>query len=205
MVEQGKDDFTGAQPHSLAEVSKGIQGCRRCPIGCNGTRAVSGDGNVDAPTMFVGEQPGDQEEKEGHPFVGPAGQLLDCHMERAGIERNALYITNAVKHFKFVQSGKRRLHQKPTAGEIDTCRFWLDAERTIIKPRTIVALGASAARAVLGRTPSVQRERGKPIALADGARLWITVHPSFLLRVPDELREREEKAFAEDLSTITKY
>jgi DNA polymerase len=154
--------------------------------------------------MFVGEQPGDQEERTGRPFIGPAGQLLDHHLERAGIDRTDAYITNAVKHFKFAPRGKQRIHQTPTAGEIDKCRFWLDAERRILKPRIIVALGASAARAILGRTPSIQRERGRAIMLPDGATLWITVHPSYLLRIPDEMRERESRAFAEDLNVVAR-
>ncbi len=202
MIAQGEDSFEIEQPSSLGAVADAVANCTRCPIGCNGTRAVPGEGPADSIVMLVGEQPGDQEELAGRPFVGPAGQVLDRHLERAGLERDRLYLANAVKHFKFTPRGPRRIHQTPTAGEIDTCRFWLDAERAIVKPRLIVALGASAARGILGRTPSIQRERGRAIALPDGAELWITVHPSYLLRVPDAIKEQEEAAFARDLAAV---
>ncbi|MDQ4421855.1 UdgX family uracil-DNA binding protein [Sphingobium sp. DEHP117] len=202
MIAQGEDSFEMEQPDSLDAVASAVSTCTRCPIGCNGTRAVPGEGPADSAVMLVGEQPGDQEELAGRPFVGPAGQVLDRHLKRAGLERDRLYLANAVKHFKFTPRGPRHIHQTPTAGEIDTCRFWLDAERALVKPRLIVALGASAARGILGRTPSIQRERGRAIALADGSELWITVHPSYLLRVPDAIREQEEAAFARDLAAV---
>jgi uracil-DNA glycosylase family protein len=152
--------------------------------------------------MIVGEQPGDSEETQGRPFVGPAGQLLDRDLAAAGIERSSIRVTNAVKHFKFTPRGKRRLHQSPTAGEIDICRWWLDAERAIVRPRIVLALGASAGRAILGRTPSIGRERGREQTLADGSALWLTNHPSYLLRLDGEARETETARFADDLAKV---
>jgi DNA polymerase len=156
--------------------------------------------------MIVGEQPGDREEEAGRPFIGPAGQLLRAQLDNAGIDASAAYVTNAVKHFKFTASdtprGKRRLHQSPTAGEIDTCRWWLEAERAVVRPRLVLALGASAARSLLGKTVSVQKERGSPRRLDDGSELWITVHPSYLLRLGDGPREAEERRFAADLAAF---
>jgi len=152
--------------------------------------------------MIVGEQPGDKEELQGRPFVGPAGQLLRSHLNDTGIDMNATYNTNAVKHFKFAPRGKVRLHQTPTAGEIDHCRWWLESERAIVRPRLVLALGASAARGLLGKTVSVQKERGQPSALEDGSELWITTHPSYLLRLRDQARETEELRFADDLRRV---
>lgn len=200
MVRKGAALFGDDPPESLEAIGQGIDACRRCPIGCNGTRAVMGEGPGAARLMIVGEQPGDVEERSGRPFVGPAGELLDAHLAGAGIARGEAYVTNAVKHFKFTPRGKRRLHQTPTAGEIDICRWWLDGERGIIRPRHILALGASVARGLLGRTASIGRERGRPVAAGD-ATLWITVHPSFLLRVPEN-REREEARFQADLRQL---
>jgi len=152
--------------------------------------------------MIVGEQPGDQEDLAGRPFVGPAGQLLDDHLTHAGIDRNAAYVTNAVKHFKFAWKGKHRLHQSPAAKEIDTCRWWLEAERALVQPRLVLALGASAARGLLGRTVSVGRERGRAIMLDDGAELWVTVHPSYLLRLEGAAREEQARLFAADFAAV---
>jgi DNA polymerase len=203
MVTRGASLFEGeAPPTSLSEIGGAIQQCRRCPIGCNGTRAVMGEGGGSSALMIVGEQPGDVEEQEGRPFVGPAGRVLMDHLDNAGIERSASYVTNAVKHFKFVERGKRRLHQTPTAKEIDVCRWWLDGERALVQPRLVLALGASAARGVLGKTISVQRERGQPLAQADGSELWITTHPSYLLRLDDTARAGEEARFAADLAAV---
>jgi DNA polymerase len=190
------------RPTHLAEVAQGIAACRDCPIADCGTRAVAGEGPPDSPLMIVGEQPGDQEDIAGRPFVGPAGQLLDQHLARAGIDRSAAYVTNAVKHFKFNWKGKHRLHQSPGAKEIDTCRWWLEAERAIVKPRLVLALGASAARAMLGRTVSVGRERGQAIRLDDGAQLWVSVHPSYLLRLDGAAREEQAARFAADLARV---
>ncbi|MCW1403118.1 UdgX family uracil-DNA binding protein [Novosphingobium sp. MW5] len=203
MVSAGGDPFAGmAKPEDLDALAKGIRDCRRCPIGCNGTRAVPGEGPGNASLMIVGEQPGDHEEMEGRPFVGPAGQLLDEHMGAAGIDRQRARLTNAVKHFKFEQRGKRRLHQNPTAKEIDICRWWLDAERAIVRPKLVLGLGASAGRSLLGKTTSIQSVRGRPIALADGSELWLTVHPSYLLRLDGEAREAERGRFAADLAAV---
>jgi uracil-DNA glycosylase len=202
MIERGAAHFDIERPGSLKAIAEEIQACRRCPIGCNGTSAVAGEGPRRAALMVVGEQPGDTEEVEGRPFVGPAGQLLRTHLEQAGIDVRAAYVTNAVKHFKFEQRGKRRLHQSPTAGEIDTCRWWLDSERELVRPQLVLALGASAARSLLGKTVSIQRERGRPNKLPDGGELWITAHPSYLLRLRDGGRETETRKFAHDLKQV---
>ncbi|WP_260597692.1 UdgX family uracil-DNA binding protein [Sphingomonas endolithica] len=176
-------------------------GCTRCPLYKDATQTVFGEGPVDARLMFVGEQPGDQEDLAGKPFVGPAGQVFDRAIAEAGIDRARVYVTNAVKHFKFEQRGKRRIHSKPGAGEIEACRWWIDQERMLVKPQVTVALGATAARSLLGRVVTIGRERGRAIELPDGGgEAWITVHPSFLLRLPDEAARAQEYArFVEDL------
>ncbi len=205
MVEAGRDLFEAADaPESLDAMAQAIAQCRRCEIGCNGTQAVAGEGPQGATLMIVGEQPGDVEEEQGRPFVGPAGQLLMAHLEEVGIERAATYVTNAVKHFKYLPRGKRRIHQTPTAKEIDICRWWIDNERRIVQPRLILALGASAARSLLHKTISVTKERGRPMALEDGSELWVTTHPSYLLRLPEEARPAEEKRFRDDLMAVEK-
>lgn len=203
MVRDGEDPFKNPLPENMTDIAHGLSSCRACPIGCNGTRAVAGVGPVNATRMIVGEQPGDHEERKGLPFVGPAGQLLDKHFARAGIDRHAAWITNAVKHFKYEQRGKRRLHQNPSAREIDHCRWWLDAERRLLRPRAILALGASAGRAILGRTPSIGRERGNPIKLPDGSCLVLTLHPAAILRHDSDLRAQEEAHFQSDLRLFT--
>lgn len=202
MVERGAALFDGPRPSSLAEVAQGIAACRRCPIGCNGTQAVAGEGDARAALMIVGEQPGDTEEQGGRPFIGPAGQVLRSHLDAAGIDPARVWLTNAVKHFKFEPRGKHRFHQNPTAREIDICRWWIESERLLVRPRLILALGASAARSLLGRTVSVQRVRGEAIMLEDEAELWITTHPSYLLRLKDDARELEEQRFAADLGRL---
>jgi DNA polymerase len=177
--------------------------CRRCPLYQPATQTVFGEGPADASVMFVGEQPGDQEDTIGRPFVGPAGQMMDRAMEEAGIDRRTIYVTNAVKHFKFTPSGKRRIHQTPEVPEIQACGFWLDVERAHLRPRLLVLMGGSAARAVLGRAVTIGRERGRPIQMADGQTVFITVHPSYLLRVPDAAaKAREYAAFVQDLKAI---
>jgi DNA polymerase len=191
-----------ARPASLADIAQSIAACRDCPIADCGTRAVMGEGAPGAPLMIVGEQPGDQEDLAGRVFVGPAGQLLDQHLGHAGIDRRAAYVTNAVKHFKFTWKGKHRLHQSPGAKEIDTCRWWLEAERSIVQPRIVLALGASAARGLLGRTVSITRERGRAIMLDDRSELWVTAHPSYLLRLDGEAREQQAALFAADLAAV---
>ena len=204
MIATGADLFGEEAPASLPAIADGIAACRRCPIGCNGTRAVMGEGPPNASLMIVGEQPGDTEESAGRPFIGPAGQLLDHHLHDAGIDRENAYVTNAVKHFKFTPRGKRRLHQSPTAGEIDTCRWWLDSERALIRPKTVLALGASAGRALLGRTPAIGQESGKPIPAADGSMIWLISHPSYLLRLSGEAQERETAKFEENLRSLAR-
>jgi DNA polymerase len=163
-----------------------------------------GEGPKRAALMIVGEQPGDQEDLAGRPFVGPSGRVLDAALERAGIDRREIYVTNAVKHFKYVQRGKRRLHQSPTAKEIDICRWWNEAERAIVKPRVLLALGSSAARALLGKSVTISRARGMPHPLEDDSELWVSVHPSYLLRLKDEMKERQERMFRADLAAVAK-
>lgn len=194
--------FDEAGPTSLKGIARAIEECRRCPIGANGTHAVMGEGPRNAALMIVGEQPGDNEEEQGRPFVGPAGQLLDRYLDDAGIDREQAYLTNTVKHFKFVQRGKRRLHDKPNAGEIDTCRWWVDGERQLIEPKLVLAMGVSAARGMLGKTVSLRKFRGAPQRLEDGSELWITVHPSYLLRLKDDSKRTEGERFAADLSKV---
>jgi uracil-DNA glycosylase len=179
--------------------------CTRCDLFRHATQTVFGEGPLDARMMFVGEQPGDQEDLAGKPFVGPAGQMFDKAIGEAGIDRSTVYVTNAVKHFKFEQRGKRRIHQKPDAGEITACRWWVEQESLLVKPKVTVALGATAARSLLGKTVTISRERSRPIDLADGGIGWITIHPSFLLRLPDRDRAEEEYAmFVEDLKGAAK-
>jgi uracil-DNA glycosylase len=183
----------------LAHLAAEAAHCRRCALWRNATQIVFGEGPENAGLMLVGEQPGDQEDLAGRPFVGPAGRLLDRALQEAGIDRRAVYITGAVKHFKFEQRGKRRIHQRPKAGEITACRFWLDQQRAMIRPAVTVLLGASAAQAVLGHTVTIARVRGTPIAL-DAGVAFVTVHPAYLLRLPGEAaRELEYTRFVEDL------
>jgi uracil-DNA glycosylase family protein len=177
--------------------------CTRCDLYKPATQTVFGEGPLDAAIMFVGEQPGDQEDLAGRPFVGPAGALLDKALEAARIDRSTVYVTNAVKHFKFVPRGKRRIHNKPDTGEITACRWWIDHERELIRPAVTVALGATAAQSLFGKAMAIGKNRGVPLHLPDGGECWITVHPSYLLRIPEEDRKREEKKlFLRDLKRI---
>jgi uracil-DNA glycosylase family protein len=179
--------------------------CTRCDLYKYATQTVFGEGPLNADILFVGEQPGDQEDLAGHPFVGPAGKLFDAMLDEAGIDRARTYVTNAVKHFKFVQRGKRRLHSKPNAGEIKACRWWLDRELELIQPQLTVALGATAARSLFGKVVTIGKLRGEPQQLADGSECWVTIHPSALLRAPDEEARREgRKQFVADLRKIRK-
>jgi DNA polymerase len=188
---------------ALAALREEAAHCRRCPLWKPATQTVFGEGPADAALLFIGEQPGDQEDLAGQPFVGPAGQLFDRALAEAGVDRARAYVSNAVKHFKFEPRGKRRIHSKPNAGEIEACRWWIDQERAIVRPKVTVALGATAAHSLLGKAVTISKLRGEPIALADGSEGWVTVHPSFLLRVPDEARKAEEYArFVEDLRMI---
>lgn len=182
---------------------KDARNCTRCDLYKCGTQTVFGEGPLDATIMFVGEQPGDNEDIEGRPFVGPAGQLFDASLDKAGIDRSTVYVTNAVKHFKFERRGKKRIHSKPDAGEIEACRWWQQQERELIRPPVTVALGATAARSLIGKTVTIGKVRGQPLALSGGGECWVTVHPSFLLRLPEEERRREERAlFVRDLERI---
>ncbi|MGN6460131.1 MAG: UdgX family uracil-DNA binding protein [Pseudolabrys sp.] len=170
---------------SLRKLREAEAACTRCPLYRNATQVVPGEGPAHAPLMLVGEQPGDREDLAGHPFVGPAGQMLDRAIAEAGIARKQVFVTNAVKHFKFVPRGKRRLHQKPNAHEIDRCKWWNDFERSLVKPRLIAALGATAGRSLFGRTVTIGKMRGRVHHLDDGTAAIITTHPSALLRMPD--------------------
>lgn len=201
MVEKGALEFD-ERPETLAAIDKAISACRKCPIGLLDNHAVMGEGPQDAALMIVGEQPGDQEDIKGRPFVGPAGQLLDDHLRTAGIDRSAAYVTNAVKHFKYVQRGKRRIHQSPAAKEIDTCRWWMESERAIVQPKLVLAMGASAARGMLGKTVSISKARGAPIQLEDGSELWVTAHPSYLLRLDGAARDEQVRLFDNDLRAV---
>jgi uracil-DNA glycosylase family protein len=179
------------------------RGCEACDLYRDATQTVFGDGPARTPLMFVGEAPGDREDLQGRPFVGPAGQLFDRAMQEAGIDRASAYLTNAVKHFKFVRTGKRRIHQKPDAGEINACKRWLLRELDIVRPRLIVALGATAAQSLVGRGVTIGRERGRFRPYPPDAQLYITVHPSFLLRLPDERAKAIEYGrFVDDLRAI---
>ena len=200
MIETARAAPGGNSEVAWAALREEAAGCQRCPLWKPATQTVFGEGPVDAAMMVIGEQPGDQEDLAGRPFVGPAGQVFDRAMAAAGIDRSRVYVTNAVKHFKFEPRGKRRIHAKPGVGEIDACRWWIEQERGILRPRMTVALGATAARSLTGKTVTISRERGRVLTLADGGAAWITVHPSFLLRLPDKMRAEEEFArFVEDL------
>ncbi|MDB5479677.1 MAG: phage polymerase-related protein [Caulobacteraceae bacterium] len=193
----------GDAPGSLEEIAAGVQACRRCDLWRGATQGVPGEGPAHAPLMLVGEQPGDMEDVAGHPFVGPAGQLLDRALAEAGIDRGKVFVTNAVKHFKHELRGKRRLHKTPDAGEITACRWWLDNERRLVRPRVIVALGGSAALAVFGRAMPIMKSRGQAMPLEDGAKGVVTVHPSYLLRVPDAAAKAAAyRDFVRDLTAV---
>ncbi|MEW5685618.1 MAG: UdgX family uracil-DNA binding protein [Pseudomonadota bacterium] len=192
--------WDGQAPASLDEVTAGVDHCRRCDLWRDATQGVPGEGPGPARLMFVGEQPGDQEDLAGRPFVGPAGQVFDKALAAAGAPRGETYVTNAVKHFKHELRGKRRIHKTPGAREISACRWWLDAERRLVRPRVIVALGATAAEAVFGRAMPIGKFRGRALQLPDQAQAVVTYHPSYLLRLPDAAAKAEAyAAFVEDL------
>src|SRR5580692_11508562 len=187
-------------PTSLKQLAQTLQSCRRCPLYRNATQAVPGEGPRGAVLVLVGEQPGNDEDLAGKPFVGPAGMVLNKALEAAGIERQKAFVTNAVKHFKFEPRGKRRLHKRPNAYEIERCRWWLENELRFVKPKLVVALGATAALSVFGKPMPVGKSRGKILELADGLHGLVTVHPSALLRIPDKAsKEAEMKRFKRDL------
>ncbi len=177
--------------------------CQRCPLHCTATQTVFGEGPPDARIMMVGEQPGDQEDLAGRPFVGPAGKVFDAVLKEADIARETLYLTNAVKHFKYEPRGKRRIHQKPDRNEIEHCRWWLAKEVELVKPKLIVALGATAVFALSGERKPLSQLRGKPITMQGEVVLYPTIHPSFLLRLPDEAeRKRQHTLFIEDMQMV---
>ena len=193
-------DFIPARP-TLARLREAAAGCRGCHLWLHATQTVFGEGPRTAEVMLVGEQPGDQEDRQGHPFVGPSGRLLDEGLAAAGIDRRRVYVTNAVKHFKFVriELTKRRLHKKPNAAEVRACHPWLEQEVRLVRPRVIVALGATAAQALLGSKFKVTRQRGRPIASEWAEAVIATVHPSAVLRAPGDARERARREFFADL------
>jgi uracil-DNA glycosylase family protein len=189
----------------LAEVAKEAKGCTRCPLYRNATQTVFGEGPAKAAIMLVGEQPGDQEDLAGKPFVGPAGKILDRALADAGIDRSKVYVTNAVKHFKNEPRGKKRLHKKPNRYEVEVCKVWLTQEIALVRPGLIVAMGVTAAVALAGRAITLSRERGKELVFGEGARGLVTLHPSAILRVPDpEGRRKAYSGLVKDLKLALK-
>ncbi|HEX8126542.1 MAG TPA: UdgX family uracil-DNA binding protein [Allosphingosinicella sp.] len=203
MVEAGRGQIGGNLRTAWEAVRDEAMGCTRCHLYKCATQTVFGEGPLDARILFVGEQPGDQEDLAGRPFVGPAGQLFDRALGDAEVDRKAAYVTNAVKHFKFEQRGKRRIHSKPDSGEIEACRWWIEQERLLIRPPVTVALGATAARSIFGKAVTITAMRGRAHQLPEGGEAWVTVHPSFLLRVQDD-KEAEYARFVEDLRVVGK-
>jgi len=194
-----------ANARSLRSVANAAKDCRGCDLWSRATQTVFGEGPRSAKVLFVGEQPGDKEDQTGHPFVGPAGRLLDDALVEAGIDRKNVYVTNAVKHFKWRASGKRRLHERPNSAEIAACRMWLELELRLVDADVVVALGATAAQALLGRAFRVTRDRGKVLSSPVAPRVVATVHPSSILRAPDEdSRRAAMRAFIRDLRGVAK-
>src|SRR5690606_27070101 len=190
---------------TIGDLHKQAAGCRRCPLWKDATQTVFGEGPQDARVVFVGEQPGDQEDIAGRPFVGPAGRVFDEVIAEADIEREKLYVTNAVKHFKFEPRGKRRLHQRPNAGEVSACRWWIDNELQMIKPELVVAMGATAAQSLLGKAIPITRMRGQIVTREDGLKVFLTIHPSFILRIREEEEARAERGrFLKDMQAVAK-
>jgi uracil-DNA glycosylase len=207
MAKRQKDSAADLIPErpTLSSVRDAAKNCQACDLYQRGTQTVFGEGGRKPELMFVGEQPGDAEDLSGHPFVGPAGKLLDKALVEAGIDRNAVYVTNVVKHFKWEPRGKRRIHKKPNASEIAACRPWLDTEIELVQPKAIVCLGATAAQALLGRQFKVTAHRGEFIRSALAPLVLATVHPSSLLRAPDEeTRHRETARFVDDLRKVAR-
>ena len=197
-------DVADISPNTtVAALNEAAEGCTRCDLYRNATQVVFGEGPADARIMFVGEQPGDQEDRQGRPFVGPAGQLFDRALLDAGIDRREAYLTNAVKHFKFEPRGRRRIHAKPDTAEIKACNYWFARELAVLRPQVVVALGATAGQAVTGRKVAVLKERGTIARDERGFDVLFTVHPSFLLRLPDERsKEAAYAAFVADLKKV---
>jgi uracil-DNA glycosylase family protein len=206
MTEHGAADFLPPRL-SLPALRRAAVRCRGCHLWKVGTQTVFGEGARSATIMFVGEQPGDQEDRAGHPFVGPSGRLLDHALEQAGLDRGEAYVTNAVKHFKWVPDpeGKRRIHKTPNASEIRACHPWLDAELSVVKPRIIVALGATAAKALFGPAMRVTVQRGRTLRTPLAEAGFATVHPSSILRAPSGERAKAESAFVNDLKKVARY
>jgi uracil-DNA glycosylase len=195
----------GERVRTLAALREAEAACTRCPLYKYATQVVPGEGRAGARLMLVGEQPGDKEDLAGKPFVGPAGRILDQALELAGVPRGDAFVTNAVKHFKFEIRGKRRLHKRPNAYEIERCKWWFEQERTIVKPAAIVALGATAARSLFGRVVTIAKMRGEVHRLADGTAVLVTIHPSYLLRIQDEAdKQQEYRHFVSDLRLAMK-
>jgi uracil-DNA glycosylase family protein len=191
---------------SLKQLREDVQGCRNCELYKGTTQAVFGEGAAKAAVMFVGEQPGDREDREGHPFVGPAGRMLDRGLEEAGIDRKLVYVTNVVKHFHFTERGKRRIHQRPRAEHIKACRPWLDAELAAVKPEVLVCLGAVPAQALVGRHVKVTQDRGKPLESELAPVVMVTVHPSSILRARDDAERAEAyRGFLADLQVVARF
>jgi probable DNA metabolism protein len=195
-----------ADAESIAALRDEASHCRACELWKDATQTVFGEGPQRASVMMVGEQPGDKEDLAGHPFVGPAGQMLDRALAEAGVDRDKVYVTNAVKHFKFVPRGKFRLHQKPSIAELKACRPWYEREKASVQPELVVAMGATAAHSVLGKATPINKSRGRIIELDDNTRVLVTVHPSYLLRLPnEEARAREYANFVDDLKLVAKH
>ncbi|MEQ1944908.1 UdgX family uracil-DNA binding protein [Mesorhizobium sp. VNQ89] len=200
---QGDD---GADAASIVELREAAKSCRRCPLWRDATQTVFGEGPDNPRVVFVGEQPGDQEDIAGKPFVGPAGKVFDAVLDEAQIDRRKTYVTNAVKHFKFEPRGKRRIHSKPNAGEIQACRWWLDKELALTKPDLIVALGATAAQALLGEAIPITRMRGQVVTRDDGLRVFLTIHPSFILRIREQgEKDAERTRFLQDMLAVKEF
>ena len=188
-------------PRSLTGLRMAEAQCTRCPLYLHATQVVPGEGPKHAPLMMVGEQPGNDEDLAGHPFIGPAGRMLDRAIMDAGLDRKAIFVTNAVKHFKFEPRGKRRLHKRPNSYEIERCKWWNDIERALIKPELVLALGATAARSLMGKTVTITNVRGQVLPFENGAKLMVTIHPSSLLRIRDsEDKKRQYAGLVGDLS-----
>jgi uracil-DNA glycosylase len=194
-----------AEERNLHSLRRGVEKCTACPLYRNATHGVCGEGSIRATLMLIGEQPGSDEDLAGHPFIGPAGRLLDSALEEAGLNREKIFLTNAVKHFKWIPRGKRRLHQKPNAMEVSACRPWLEAELALVKPKLLVCLGATAAYSVFGKAMKIERNRGKLLETPFGIPAVITMHPSAILRVPDRIaRHKSFNALVHDLTEASK-
>ena len=199
--------LTGARTlKSTRELPEAVNACKRCDLWKSATQGVPGEGKAPSGLMLVGEAPGDSEDLKGHPFVGPAGAMLDRALQEAGMDRESVYVTNAVKHFKFELRGKRRLHVRPSATEVQACNWWLEEEMRLVSPKLVIALGATAARALLGRVVTIAQTRGSPIKLNESTHLWVTIHPSFLLRIPEEAKKRAEyQRFVQELTDAHRW